>query len=164
MRYTKQIRAMTRNEKKLRKIIEALRKAEHKTLAQLLDRALRLSSGRISSERLAKPVELGGYNHPYGLGPENRQGPRGPIPYRDPAKINRQTGVFYSSWKIKEPKVLKTMIKSQIYNDAPQADILHLGKPGYRGFIPRPIIQRIAEKTARDRIRNIFAELRNIGS
>lgn len=147
---------------KLSSVIEALMKAEMRTLTKLFDRALRLSSGKISESRLSRPIEKGGLNHPYGHGPSNNQGPRGKIPYGDPAVINKQTGKFYSGWKIKEPVKKSTAIESVLYNDSPNADALHLGKPGKRGFIPRPIIQRVAEKTARDRIRNIFATIREI--
>lgn len=41
-----------------------------------------------------------GLAHPYGLGTSGSKGPRGPIPYGNPAIINKQSGVFFNSWRI----------------------------------------------------------------
>jgi hypothetical protein len=57
--------------------------------------AVQQSSGGYSTTYLRDIL-----NHPYGIGPANKKGPRGPIPYGDPTIINSQSGEFRRSWRI----------------------------------------------------------------
>lgn len=103
-----------------------------------LSKAVFMSSGTVSQSELSTSVKRGGYGAPYGRGAMGWLGPRGPIPYGDPARINTQTGDFLASWKMltKPREVL-------VINDSPVAPYLVNGTNKMR---PRPIDQRVMEQ------------------
>lgn len=84
--------------------------------------AYELSSGVFLQETFDTPVSEGGLGAPYGHGSEGWLGPRGPIPYGDPAVINVQSGLFRSAWR-----VIETGSMTLLYNAAPYAEYLEHG-------------------------------------
>lgn len=103
-----------------------------------LTKAVFMSSGTVSQRQLSTAVNAGGYGAPYGYGPTGWLGPRGPIPYGDPARINAQTGDFLSSWKI-----LTSPREVLVINDSPVASYLVNGTDKMR---PRPIDKRVMDQ------------------
>lgn len=103
-----------------------------------LSRAVFMSSGTVSQRQLSTPVNKGGFGAPYGYGSVGWLGPRGPIPYGDPARINAQTGDFLASWKI-----LTRPREVLVINDSPVASYLVNGTDKMR---PRTIDKRVMEQ------------------
>ena len=131
-------------------------KAENNTLAAMDTEAKKLSSGAVSTEQLSTKVKDGGYGAPYGHGPRGWLGPRGPIPYGDPAVINKQTGSFYSAWRKLGASLSGSVISTALINFDRAAEFL-----SHRTLfsIRRPIDDRVIEKTKGIRVRNIGAAL-----
>lgn len=136
--------------------LDILMQAETKTLLDAMVLVKDLSSGKVKTKILSKPVEAGGYGHPYGILPGKV---RKPPPYGRfywdglPAKINKQTGLFFSSWKSVDPSHSGDSIKSAVYNTAPYADELATGTDLQ---MARPLPDLAAYKLSRPRIKNII--------
>lgn len=105
--------------------------------------AVAMSSGDVPTAVLsARPP---GLNHPYGLGPSNARGPRGPIPFGDPAMINEQTGDFASHWGIDRTTSDGASEGARVFNDSPHADFLENGTETSR---PRPIKEAVEKQVS----------------
>ena len=144
-------------------LIRALETAELNTLIEGMSMAKALSSGTYKSEILERPVSAGGFGRPYGI----RPGVRLPPPYVNdyfeglPAKINKQSGTFYSMWKFSEPKFTLDTISSSLYNDAPQAEEL---VSGTEWAMKRPLPDLVALRLDKKRIKNIVEALLTDGT
>ncbi|RYG15798.1 hypothetical protein EON82_25815 [bacterium] len=101
-----------------------------------------LSSGGVPTSLLSKAVHRGGYGAPYGWGKQGWLGPRGKIPYGNPAVINAQTGGFRSQWDTRS-----TFHGWDLVNNASYAGFLF---GGTSLMIPRPIDNLISARVARD--------------
>jgi len=107
--------------------------------------AKHLSSGQYSSAELAK------MGHPYGKGfarviaSGSRFGTvvtRGPIPYGNPAVINKQSGSFYNSWIVQRTADIKGAPAIMVVNTAPYASFLETGT--YK-MVKRPLDVALAQ-------------------
>lgn len=107
-----------------------MRAAEKANLTTTLRAAESLSQGAFS---LAQLRALG---HPY------RRGGRPP---QDPAIINRQSGIFASSWLLVGPYSFEDGIHAEVVNTSPEAEFL---RKGTRAMIERPFEERIREKVS----------------
>jgi hypothetical protein len=76
--------------------------ANRRTAQHVLRQTRAWSSGTFKQAVFDTPVSAGGLGAPYGHGRTGWLGPRGPIPYGDPAIINEQSGVFKSSWRMRQ--------------------------------------------------------------
>ena len=112
---------------RLRRAALALKVIQQNALAKIgqeaLTKALALSSGNVTQQILSTPVDQGGLGAPYGHGPIGWLGPRGAVPNGgNLAIINKQTGLFYSRWRLYASP--GTMI---LMNDAPYAGMIVSG-------------------------------------
>jgi hypothetical protein len=143
--------------------IDIVKDAEAYTLLLALNDAYSLSSGRYSTAVLSKPVNAGGWGSPYGTLPGKiRKAPPYVNQYYngDPAKINMQTGDFFSKWKYNEPKLLGNSVISSIENTSDHADNLANGISS--DGIPmrkRPLPELIAYKMSKKRVQNILKSI-----
>ena len=135
--------------------IEILILAEMNTIGDAMYRAKQLSSGTYSTEILSKPIWFGGWGHPYGIKPGYRKTPP-PYPNQTweglPAKINKQTGTFYSRWNFSAPIVYGNIMICSIFNTAPQADELATGNEVQ---MKRPLPDLVGYMIEKKRLRNI---------
>lgn len=133
----------------LRRIAQAfepeIRQAESLCLQEALRLAHFYSTGLYTTARLE---ELG---HPYAT--------RRPNPPQDPAIVNYQTGQFYRSWRIIEPRKSGNALRSRLVNEEPYARYL---LQGTRRMIARPILQKIREQLVPFRAREYRKAVRQI--
>lgn len=101
---------------------DVARRANETVAREAKQLAVSLSSGVFKQRTFDTPVSRGGLGAPYGHGPEGWLGPRGPIPYGDPAVINAQTGLFRSAWRVYETGTMALLL-----NVAPYAGYLERG-------------------------------------
>lgn len=133
---------------KMRKeLIRNLRAAEAQSLRDGKRIARKWSSGGVKSIRLA---QMGG---PYGIYiPRLHAKPRGAPP--SPLElINRQSGLFRSSWRTKLGNFSGDKIDSTIVNTAPYAGYLERGT--YR-MVPRHVLAKVLEELEPIRKKNMF--------
>jgi hypothetical protein len=140
-------------------LVPGLMAAENKTLGVMYKEAQKLSSGSVSTEQLSTPVSKGGYGHPYGHGMTGAKGFRGPIPYSDPAKINKQTGAFYAAWLKLAASMSGGTISTILANFDKAANFLSRVTPL---AIRRPIDDRVVSRTQHIRVANIDAAIKKI--
>lgn len=93
-------------------------------------------TGKITRLSVKKHGAARGLGAPYGYGSKGWLGPRGPIPYGDPAWINKQSGRFERSWVAYRASGLNGSPRMVIQNIAPYAGFL---EHGTKLMIPRPI-------------------------
>jgi|GEM_PF-4588220 len=86
--------------------------------------AVGLSQGTIPQSVLSKRPP--GLNNPYGIGPVNRYGARGPQPYGSAPVINKQSGEFVSRWKT-FGTYSATEVVVVLQNNTPYASALEYG-------------------------------------
>ena len=98
-----------------------------------MQRAIWWSSGKYKSTALAKPP----WNHPYA------QGKHGPYPYGDPGRINVQSGLFVSMWRMSPLRDRGFEYVIAIRNEAPYATDQEEGRFGIGGWIARPLPNRV---------------------
>lgn len=139
--------------------IPEMLKAESKTLQAAEDKAHKLSSGTVTSEELSRSVKSGGRGAPYGHGARGHAGPRGPVPYGDPAMINKQSGSFYAAWRKMAATWSANVIAASLVNFDYAANFL---SKRTSLAIRRPIDDRIVEQTKRIRLRNLDTAVRHI--
>lgn len=117
-----------------------------------MERAQWWSSGHYSSKRLAGPP----WFHPYAADK------KGPYPYGDPARINIQSGTFLRSWRMSPPRDRGDMYIIAIRNIASYATDQEEGRPGFGGWVKRPLPTRVAnELESRPKVtRILYSNLR----
>ena len=128
----------------------ALRKAEIENLAELQKGAKALSTGRYTSDALAK------MGHPYAA--------RRPRPPDDPAIINFQTGDFLQGWRRRTGTWQAGVLCSTVFNVSAHAALLeHAGGPGSLQ-IARPLVMRLASSSSlrRARLRRLSLAIRKV--
>jgi len=130
---------LSRDVKKTKKaLIQARNRANELTARDVIKAAQYYSSGKVSTSALAKPP----YSHPY------RISGGGKVPYGDLAIINRQTGVFWKSWRIITTLTMPDGVKIPVVaNIASYATFLEHGTSRMKA---RPIDKVLADY-ARDR-------------
>jgi hypothetical protein len=116
-----------------RQIDDGAKEAEAEAMKEALKVARSLSSGPLTTRKLAQ------MGHPYRIG--------GSPPF-DPAIINRQTGKFFAKWRIVGPRRTATGLSSRLVNEAPYAKFLARGTPR---MISRPFPERIRQQVAAKR-------------
>lgn len=124
------------------KFISAIKRAEKETLRRTKAKAIWWSAGRWSYAKLTK------FGHPYSAR-------RRPLwyPYDDPAKINVQSGLFISSWKIKNGTMDGNTLQTTLINIAPYSGKL---EKGIRGLtVNRPLLMRLIPTVEYWRDRNL---------
>jgi len=135
-----------------RELIAAQNRANEKTARGAILVLKHFSSGRVSTWMMSQGPP--GLNHPYGIGPSNKRGPRGPIPYNTPTIINRQTGIFAASWRMRHYYAFGSR-GIKIENIASYAEYL---EHGTRLMIPRPVDLWAREYIARAGPINFYNE------
>ncbi|AIE83532.1 hypothetical protein [Fimbriimonas ginsengisoli] len=117
----------------LRKMAENMKRARTVELAAMADDTLQtaivISSGMTPTSEIS-----GELNHPYGHGPSNARGPRGPIPNAgNPAIVNEQDGDFLAHWRqhVGEREF-------EVFNDSPIAEYL---EDGTETMVPRQFLE-----------------------
>ncbi len=104
-----------------------------------LRKAREMSSGVFSTALLSAPFP--GLNHPYATSPFNSRGAHGAIPYGTAAWINKQSGDFYSSWRLRVmPTSTPTLL---LTNDAAHAKWLEFGT---KNSIPRQMREALEKE------------------
>lgn len=125
------------NRKRARALVRNLKTALERSENAIHKAAQDMSAGATKTATLSAPPP--GLNHPYGRGRFNRRGPRGPMPNGgNPAIINKQTGVFATSWDANgffNPSRMVIILR----NDAPYAGAMR----GTRLMVERPILQAV---------------------
>jgi hypothetical protein len=114
-------------------LVKASERANKRTGEAALRLAKEMSSGLFKSPILAS------LNRPYAV-----INPGGPMPYGDPAIINKQSGTFFRSWHLRAlPSSMPTLL---LVNDAPYAKFLEFGT---RFAVERPLDGPLQELIAK---------------
>lgn len=124
---------------------QRLRRVVEESIDEALEVALALSSGTRSLKELAK------LDHPYAL----RHG----RPLLPPHVINKQSGQFYSAWKVLAVKVTSRGIFGRVLNDDWKAGLL---RDGTDKMFPRPIDDAVKAYIRPRFERRVRAALRNL--
>lgn len=128
------------------KVVENIRDAEMETAIHGRAIALSLTSGPFKTAYLRK----------FRPGLYSKAAPRPPA---DPALINIQSGLLNRSWQLSQETIGPHIVTS-IFNESEHARFIAAsGGPGSK-MMKRPIEERIAERLAPVRIRNLSEAIR----